>query len=117
MPSRAPRICGCGKTVSPGQTCSCQERATRERKARHDAKRPSARQRGYTAEWQREAASFLSVYSSCRLCGRAATLVDHKIPHKGDKRLFWDRSNWQPLCTPCHSSTKQAAERRAQKEK
>jgi 5-methylcytosine-specific restriction protein A len=34
----------------------------------------------------------------------AATVVDHVIPHKGDKALFWDESNWQPMCAPCHSS-------------
>jgi 5-methylcytosine-specific restriction protein A len=32
----------------------------------------------------------------------AATVVDHIIPHKGDKRLFWDIKNWQPLCASCH---------------
>lgn len=32
----------------------------------------------------------------------AATVVDHIIPHKGDQYLFWDRSNWQPLCKLCH---------------
>ncbi|WP_144469068.1 HNH endonuclease signature motif containing protein, partial [Bacillus pumilus] len=24
-------------------------------------------------------------------------------PHKGDKKLFWDSSNWQPLCASCHN--------------
>jgi len=28
----------------------------------------------------------------------AATVVDHIIPHKGNQVLFWDESNWQPLC-------------------
>ena len=31
-----------------------------------------------------------------------ATIVDHVLPHKGDMQLFWDRSNWQSLCKPCH---------------
>lgn len=31
-----------------------------------------------------------------------ATVVDHKIPHRGDRRLFFDRSNWQSLCKRCH---------------
>ena len=31
-----------------------------------------------------------------------ATVVDHIIPHRGDKRLFWDEKNWQPLCKDCH---------------
>jgi 5-methylcytosine-specific restriction protein A len=33
-----------------------------------------------------------------------ATEVDHIIPHGGDQRLFWAKSNWQPLCKPHHSS-------------
>ncbi|WP_371263772.1 HNH endonuclease signature motif containing protein [Paenibacillus sp. UNC496MF] len=34
----------------------------------------------------------------------AATIVDHIRPHKGDKALFWDRNNWQPLCKSCHDT-------------
>jgi 5-methylcytosine-specific restriction protein A len=33
-----------------------------------------------------------------------ATEVDHKVPHRGDQDLFWDTSNWQSLCKPCHSA-------------
>lgn len=43
-----------------------------------------------------------------------ATVVDHVIPHRGDQALFWDTSNWQPLCRRCHDGRKQAEERRAQ---
>ena len=40
-----------------------------------------------------------------------ATVVDHKIPHKGDSVLFWNQENWQSLCGTCHDSVKQAEER------
>lgn len=30
-------------------------------------------------------------------------MVDHKIAHKGDTRLFWDRRNWQPMNKRCNS--------------
>ena len=33
-----------------------------------------------------------------------ATDVDHIVPHRGDKTLFWDQGNWQPLCHRHHSS-------------
>jgi 5-methylcytosine-specific restriction endonuclease McrA len=36
-----------------------------------------------------------------------ATVVDHIKRHCGDQVLFWDKSNWQPLCKPHHDSTKQ----------
>lgn len=32
----------------------------------------------------------------------AASVVDHIVPHRGDKALFWQRDNWQPLCKQCH---------------
>lgn len=31
-----------------------------------------------------------------------ATILDHIVPHCGNKELFWDRKNWQPLCKSCH---------------
>jgi len=40
-----------------------------------------------------------------------ATVVDHIIPHKGDDKLFWDQTNWQPLCKECHDGTKQSEEK------
>ena len=41
---------------------------------------------------------------SCQAEGKltAATVVDHIIPHRGDMKLFWDESNWQPLCKEHH---------------
>lgn len=109
--SKPPRFCTCGNIVPHGQLCECQEKTKRERNARHDARRPSAAHRGYNHEWREARADYLQAHPTCRLCGNPASLVDHIIPHRGDKRLFWTRANWQPLCTPCHSSTKQRQER------
>lgn len=86
--------------------------ATRERKARHDARRPNSSQRGYDRRWEVERAAFLKVNDSCAMCGAPATVVDHKVPHRGDESLFWSRSNWQAICVPCHSGRKQRQERR-----
>lgn len=41
----------------------------------------------------------------------AATVVDHIIAHRGNQRLFWDKSNWQGLCKKHHNSTKQRMEK------
>jgi len=30
-------------------------------------------------------------------------VVDHIVAHKGDKALFWSRSNWQPMAYGCNS--------------
>jgi len=108
MPMKGPRVCNCGKLVAAGIVCECQ----RERKASYDANRPTARQRGYDAKWQRAAKSFLARHPYCACgCGRLADCVDHITPHRGDMKLFWDKSNWQALASsPCHSSRKQALE-------
>ncbi|WP_287917142.1 HNH endonuclease [Comamonas sp.] len=72
-------------------------------------------QRGYGYRWQQARLAFLREHSLCLMCeaeGRVevATVVDHKIPHRGDQKLFWHRSNWQPLCTTHHSRDKQREE-------
>lgn len=78
-------------------------------------RRPSARQRGYTGKWDRERAAFLArpenLLCFCG-CGRRADTVDHHVPHRGDRKRFWDRSNWRAWNGRCHSSTKQQQERR-----
>jgi 5-methylcytosine-specific restriction enzyme A len=50
----------------------------------------------------------------CREAGRieAATVVDHKQPHKGEPELFWDRHNLQSLCRAHHDVSKQRDENR-----
>lgn len=39
-------------------------------------------------------------------------MTDHIIPHRGDKRLFWDRSNWQPMCDRCHNIKRATEDKR-----
>lgn len=46
--------------------------------------------------------------------GRTSKLVaDHKVPHRGDPKLFWDPENVQTYLKTCHDSAKQREERRA----
>ncbi|MBK0347880.1 HNH endonuclease [Aerococcaceae bacterium zg-ZJ1578] len=70
--------------------------------------RPSAYERGYDSRWQKARKNYLIAHPFCVECQKdnrmtLATDVDHIIPHKGDKELFWDMDNWQPLCKACHS--------------
>ncbi|CAB5708936.1 Uncharacterised protein [Delftia tsuruhatensis] len=72
-------------------------------------------QRGYGYRWQKARVTFLKAQPLCIRCqaeGRveAATVVDHRIPHRGDQTLFWDTSNWDPLCATHHSRDKQREE-------
>lgn len=72
-------------------------------------------QRGYGYKWQKARERFLEANPLCVYCKRngrvtVARVVDHIEPHRGDKALFWDQSNWQALCASCHSSIKQKEE-------
>ncbi|MBO0141600.1 HNH endonuclease [Agrobacterium sp. Ap1] len=111
--SKPPRICSCGRVVPHGVLCECQRTLTRERNQRHDARRPPARARGYNHEWRKARVEYLAAYPYCAMpgCGKPASVVDHIIAHRGDRNLFWSRTNWQPLCAPCHNSIKQRQER------
>lgn len=86
--------------------------------------RRSAFARGYTKRWDRAAKAFrlryplcgmrpggqAPVMSQCALDGREtpATQTDHVVPHRGDRKTFWDVSQWQALCDACHTRKTQA---------
>ena len=71
--------------------------------------RKTVSEKGYRSRWRKARAVYLQSHPLCvrRLAkGRyvKATVVDHIIPHRGDRKLFWDRDNWQALCKSCHDS-------------
>lgn len=85
------------------------ERAERlkQRSREFDRERPSPTERGYGTAWRKAREGFLRHHPLCAECDRQgrlspATVVDHIVPHKGDRSLFWDHDNWQPLCKQCH---------------
>lgn len=108
MPVAAPRPCchpGCKEYGTHKGYCAEHQKDRQQ----YDQHRGSSNQRGYTGAWRRARKVFLSKHPLCAECMKgnkvtAATVVDHIIPHKGNKALFWDESNWQPMCAPCHSS-------------
>ncbi len=84
----------------------------------------------YGSRWNKARLTFLRDNPLCVMCQEqrrvtAATVVDHKVPHKlkaamksGDslavkkaQKLFWDKGNWQALCDTHHSATKQRMEK------
>ena len=61
----------------------------------------------HSARWRKARAHFLRRQPLCAECDRngiirAACVVDHSDPHRGDERVFWDESRWQALCASCH---------------
>jgi len=82
-------------------------------KARHKQydkeDRPSYHEWYNSTRWREARLRFLRQNPLCECvdCKRLnrllpATVVDHKIPHKGNINLFWDMSNWQPMAKRCH---------------
>lgn len=74
----------------------------------HDQQRGNACKRGYDHRWRIARALFLQDHPLCVMCSNdgvvvAATVVDHVIAHKGNKKLFWDDENWQALCARHHN--------------
>ena len=97
MPWSAPKHCAHGHPPYRDNRCP---RCDAKRKAEAEARRPNAQRRGYDSEWRAMRASFLVKHPRCAMCGGTSYVVDHIMPHKGNDRLFRDRSNWQPLCHP-----------------
>ena len=100
-PKRPCRYPGCPNLCESGTYCP-------EHSAElPDRLRGSAAERGYDAKWRRARKRFLRSHPLCANClsqgiVTPATVVDHIVPHRGDRALFWDENNWQPLCKRCH---------------
>lgn len=62
----------------------------------------------YTYQWRKSSKEFVKKHPLCVYCIRDGRLtpsaeVDHIKPHGGDRKLFWNKNNWQALCKSCHS--------------
>lgn len=108
MPYAAKRPCcasGCRALVDKGYCADHQHLAPKQLIERQ---RGNSSQRGYGYKWQVARKRHLVEHPLCVECEsngivKAADVVDHIIPHKGDQQLFWDESNWQSLCSTCHN--------------
>ncbi len=70
-----------------------------------------------TAAWRQWRRVHLATHPLCVPCKRAnrltaATVVHHKVPHRGDWTLFSDPNNLESQCKTCHDSAAQSEERR-----
>lgn len=107
MPKKPNKPCrhqGCNKLIDPKEMY-CEEHKPLHPEAKRS--RPSSSSRGYGSKWRKESKRFLATHPFCERCkkdGRLvpATVVDHIVPHRGDRLLFWNYSNWQALCKCCH---------------
>lgn len=108
MPIAPLRPCGhpgCPELVAKGR-CTRHTVAVRQT---YERTRGTAAQRGYDSNWVKARKTYLRQYPWCATHLKRGELiraehVDHKVPHRGDQKLFWDKTNWQSLCKSCHSS-------------
>lgn len=123
MPFKPCRFPSCSVLlpVGAGQPAYCDKHRRHGEESKRNPKRDRTRERerqgaharGYDHRWRRASKSFLANNPFCVICAARpyplsvipvpATVVDHVKPHRGDKELFWDETNWQALCTPCHN--------------
>lgn len=112
MPYRPSSPCaepGCNALTTRGR-CDQHRRTVVSRT--YERERATAAQRGYGSRWRKASAAFLRAHPLCqcdecqegKLRVRASVVTDHKVPHRGDMRLFWDSSNWQALSKTCHDA-------------
>lgn len=103
------RVCiepGCPTLVERGRCESCEALSVRSRRKQSDARRPSARGRGYDRRWERTRAAYLREHPICEDeagCIEPATEVDHldDLGPLGPRGHDWD--NLRARCKPCHS--------------
>ena len=122
MPSMPTTLCshtGCNANAGANGVCrihkpkpkhqqATQIKQAEPAKLKRIDQRLSASQRGYDARWRSARLLFLNDNPLCKYCKAndiitGADVVDHILPHRGNQELFWDQSNWQPLCYSCHS--------------
>jgi len=104
MPPAAKRFClqpGCPNFGERRGRCAAHQVADRSERAKewHSL---------YDSRWQRYRRQFLAEHPACvdpfDTHGPLviATVVDHKVPHRGDRELFWDPGNHWALCKRDH---------------
>ena len=110
MPARPKRPCAAGSMCPhlvepPERYCPDHKHMDKQ----YDKERGSAARRGYGRKWQEVSRAYLRQHflcecEECRNNGRPelSEVVDHRIPHKGDQKLFWDRTNWMAMSKRHH---------------
>ena len=110
MPVAPRKVCrkaGCGVLTS-STYCGQHQSQQKEVLKQKDKDRGTRTARGYDNKWLKASKRYREENPLCVMCEKEGILTkadctDHIIPHKGDLELFWNRDNWQSLCTTCHS--------------
>lgn len=112
MPVAPSRLCStprCPHVASRLGKCTACARAFESRRQTVEPGRPWYA----TPRWKALRRAVLQREPLCRACRqlghvRAATQVDHVVPHDGDALKFFDATNVQALCASCHAQKTRA---------
>lgn len=103
LPGRPCSHRGCTNLVRGRRVRFCAEHEAEER-AKQDARRGTAAQRGYDAAWQAISEKHLAAHPVCQMtpgCTRRAVLVHHKVSVRDGGTN--DDENLQSACRQCHA--------------
>lgn len=106
MPTYSCTICG---LISVKKLCPTHQAEKDAAYKASEAKRGTARQRGYDAAWERKRKAFLAKHPTCLLCPSPARVGDHH-PYSRRELVAMGVTDpdaemyLRPLCVPCHSS-------------
>lgn len=98
---------GCGKTIDDKGYCDKHKEIAKKQADALKNRKPHEHSKLYNWQWKKVRANYLMLNPLCVECDKygllePATVVDHIRPHKGNLDLFWNESNYQPLCKSCH---------------
>ena len=104
LPLKSCSVAGCSETT---KNTLCEYHLSKRRKEA-DSRRGSSHSRGYGRKWQEYRLRYLAKHPLCVRCLEAGItmkgiVIDHIVPHRGNKKLFWDQSNHQTLCVYHHN--------------
>ena len=102
------RTPGCRNLCKGGKCDACKAKGGAEQR-RAPWREWSLKQ--YTSyAWKQARKAFLVKHPICECeeCTannivQPAQVVDHIVPHRGNKELFWDPSNWRAMALTCHN--------------
>jgi 5-methylcytosine-specific restriction protein A len=103
MPHHPARPCarrGCIRLVHGSGARYCDEHLAQARKEQ-DARRGTAAERGYGADWQKVREKFLAEHPFCDECGHPSEIAHHVIRRRDGGSD--DPRNLRPKCSRCHS--------------
>lgn len=111
LPLKPCRYVGCTELVRGGGYCIKHQAESRRVRRNIVGERGESAAWHYlyhSARWRKIRAAQLIAEPFCRNCAsigvrQRAEDVDHIIPHRGNKELFYDSGNLQSLCHSCHS--------------